>query len=270
MRAALLGMLVLANGCGRLADWGTPTWQGSTFPHPQGWEEAAGHGAVYLARGAARCVGCHEVEPGNEFCGECHDSYPHGEDWLAGERHGAGTFGKWGELQPCLDCHALEGAAASALACESCHASYPHPKGWEGAGQHGSWLVERAGVSLACTPCHGQDFEGGRVSEACSSCHASYPHPDGWEEGAEHGHFEDSELRRAGCVRCHGGLEGGTAELACARCHASYPHAHGWRLGHAAEAGRFGELPCLTCHGAGDGSDAMPASCAPSCHGGGA
>lgn len=263
--------LVVVVGCGRVADWGTPRWRDAMLPHPAGWEEAPGHGTTFLERGSTACVGCHEVEPGGEFCGECHDSYPHSEGWLDGSEHGEGTFGKYGELQPCQDCHELEGSAAAALACTSCHGSYPHEDGWEGAGEHGAYLVERGGVKLACSPCHGEDLTGGEVSDPCSSCHASYPHPEGWELGVEHGNFDApgrDGVRASGCQRCHGDAAGGLAGIACARCHASYPHGGGWTSAHVPRAGALGEGSCMTCHDASDGPSAMPASCSPTCHGG--
>jgi len=269
MSLALL--FALGVGCGRVADWGTPSEPSAMLPHPASWEEATAHGSAYRERGAEACVGCHEVEPGGSFCGECHDSYPHADGWLDGSTHGPGTYGKYGELQPCQDCHQLEGSAAAALACTSCHGSYPHAEGWEGAGEHGAYLVERGSVMVACTPCHGQDLGGGDVGDACTSCHASYPHPVGWGDGAQHGRFDAAGRpgwHAMGCQRCHGDSAGGVAGLSCARCHASYPHGAGWDAQHAARAGALGEGTCTGCHTPGDGPATMPATCAPVCHGG--
>ncbi len=264
-------LLVLAVGCGRVSDWGTPRNPGAMLPHPQGWEEAAGHGHEYLARGVGSCDGCHETEPGNEFCGECHASYPHAESWIDGSAHGEGTYGKGGKLQPCQDCHALEGSAAGALSCTGCHSSYPHPDGWELGGEHGAYLVARGSLMVACTPCHGESLDGGRVSEACDSCHASYPHPEGWESGERHGRFDNTQrpgVGPRGCQGCHGDASGGAAGVSCSRCHASYPHGAGWVRTHSARVGALGEGVCAPCHAAGDGPASVPSTCAPSCHGG--
>jgi len=204
MTALLLFSLAL--GCGRVADWGTPSAPGAMLPHPAGWEQASGHGAAWLERGSEACVGCHEADHGASFCAECHDSYPHGDGWLDGGVHGEGTFGKYGRLQPCQDCHALEGSfAGEQLPCTACHGSYPHAEGWEQGGEHGAYLVARGSVKVACTPCHGQDLQGGDVSDACSSCHASYPHPAGWSAGSQHGHFDGPGrpgVAASGCQRC--------------------------------------------------------------------
>ncbi len=269
MSRALL-LLVLC-GCGRVSDWGTPWRSDAMLPHPDGWEAAAGHGTVWLERGAASCVECHEVEAGSSFCGECHDSYPHRDDWLEGSQHGEGTYGKGGKLRPCQDCHEADGSAAARLPCTGCHASYPHEEGWEQAGEHGAWLLERGALKVACTPCHGEELDGGNVSEACASCHPSYPHPDAWGEGEQHGRFDTAgreALAMSGCQRCHGVAEGGLAGTSCARCHASYPHGPGWQRGHVRATGQLGEGTCTACHQAGDGPAALPASCAPTCHGG--
>ncbi len=268
MSRALLFLLLA--GCGRVADWGTPRYPGATLPHPAGWEEAGQHGTSYLERGQAACADCHEPDAFNSFCGECHQSYPHADGWLEGAQHGGGTYGEFGELQPCQDCHELSASQAGSLPCTACHASYPHPEAWEGRGQHGAYLVQRGGERVVCAPCHGDDLDGAEVSGACTDCHASYPHPQGWERGEAHGHFEGLERQgaaAAGCLGCHA-QGSGQAGVACARCHASYPHGLGWGAAHAKRVVDLGEGSCIACHDPGDGPTTMPASCAPVCHGG--
>lgn len=264
-------ILIVAMGCGRSSDWQPPAVEGALFPHASGYDEALAHGADWLERGSTACVACHEIDPGTPFCAECHDTYPHPEGWGDGATHGEGRGGLLAQRVPCEKCHGVEGTAAGRLACTTCHASYPHAEGWGGSGQHGVYGLARGRLDAACGTCHGASLEGGTVAPGCTSCHWSFPHAEGW--GDTHGAWNlrgHQSPTEAGCLACHGatGGDAGTAGVSCDRCHAGYPHAEGWRAGHVAPAATRGEGSCAVCHEPGDGPATMPATCAPSCHGG--
>lgn len=233
------------------------------FPHAEGYEAGAQHGAESFAAGLDTCLGCHREDSTAPTCASCHESWPHPEGWLAGSVHGEGLGGEAGVAgqAECQECHGQPGLSASA--CSSCHSSYPHPKGWELGGQHGSYALARGSVSAACGSCHGGSLEGTATAPSCTSCHSGWPHPEGWSEPKAHGAADPS-----GCESCHGtGGSGGSSEVACARCHSTYPHGDDWLLGHMSAATTVGEMICLDCHDAGEGPATVPAACGATCHG---
>lgn len=138
---------------------GTPeatTETGVEFPHAEGYDAAAAHGAEALDRGTGACLSCHREGAQAPSCTSCHEGYPHPAGWLSGATHGAGLSGTGGEAarEPCAACHGVEGSTAPS--CTSCHTSWPHPAGWELGGQHGVWAMARGSATAACgSRCHG-------------------------------------------------------------------------------------------------------------------
>lgn len=254
-------LLLVFLGCGRVSEWVAPAGSGVLFPHSDGYATAAGHGADIANRGVQVCTPCHDAAPGSAFCGTCHAGYPHLEGWSAGAVHGAGWADSAESKAACEACHAAAGTTAGTLGCSGCHASYPHAGGWGALDQHGAYAFARGDLAAACGPCHGVSLEGTETAPACTRCHPSYPHAADWQEGHR---AADTTT----CTACHGAGDGGDARVACSRCHASFPHGAGWGLGHARDASLHGEGPCMGCHVAGAGPGSMPATCAPTCHGG--
>jgi hypothetical protein len=262
-----LSFLLVILGCGRSSDWAAPPAPDAIFPHAPGYDAALAHGADFLEGGASACVRCHEVEPDTPFCAECHDTYPHQAGWEDGERHGEKRSGLLAQREPCEKCHGVEGTAAGRMGCTGCHASYPHPQGWSGAGEHGAYGQARGSLAAVCGPCHGESLEGSDTAAACDTCHWSFPHAADWQD--QHGQWGRDQRpppTDQGCAACHGAE--GPAGVSCSRCHDSYPHAEGWSVGHVAWSSARGEGTCEGCHGPGEGPAAMPATCAPRCHGG--
>ena len=280
MRALL--PLLLLTGCGVLADWGTPSRPDAIFPHPEGYDAGAAHGADWFATGRQGCQACHgdpsataetgaDDTAGPPPCGSCHAVYPHPDDFLGGTVHGEGTWGEGGSTEACERCHAAADlVAGTQYGCTTCHASWPHPEGWAGGEQHGPWVKARGSAAAACGACHGDDLSGGIAEVSCTKCHTAYPHADDWLDT----HPAAWTAGDGDCAACHGAdltdpaNDGGTAGVACSRCHPAFPHTDDWKLAHMTVAGAVGESGCLDCHEAGDGPAEMPVDCASACHGG--
>lgn len=280
---ALLPVLLLMSGCAVLADWGTPSRPDALFPHPDGYDAGALHGADWFKAGRTGCAACHGAadsadtakadDAGPPPCAECHEIYPHADDFMAGAVHGAGTWGEGGSTEVCETCHATDGLVASTqFGCTTCHASWPHPEGWDEGSQHGAWVHQRGSAVAACGSCHGDDLAGGTTAVSCTSCHTAYPHADDWLDA----HPTVYAAGEGDCTACHGAdladpaNDGGSAGVACSRCHPAFPHPEGWQRGHMKTAGAVGETGCLDCHSDGDGPAGMFATCADRCHDGSA
>ncbi len=262
MTRILPALLAILAACNVPRPGGGGLTVGASFPHPGGWSEGEAHGAAALADGVPACVACHrEGAADARPCTACHAIWPHPAGFRDGSVHGAaaceeGTAG----CLPCAACHEdPELVAARDHACTSCHASYPHADGWS----HGAWAAARGEARAPCGACHGDDK--GDPTSFCGTCHAAWPHAVGYADPSAHG--ADWREAPSSCSTCHGAQGEGTATSpACSRCHAGFPHPDGWS--HLAGATRLGEGTCLACHEAGDGPSGVPATCAPTCHGG--
>lgn len=251
-------------GCGVVVP-PEPAAQRAVFPHPDGYALAHGADAAFAPQA---CGGCHALRDGEQVagvspqapaCRSCHGRYPHPEEFADGATHGAA----W-QQQPgtCTACHGGRGELAPANAlrgqCATCHSTYPHPTAWPA--EHGA--AARARGLAACLTCHGAD--GGRVAAAdCHGCH-DFPHGGGWVAG--HGEVARADLGCGGA--CHPTAADGTGRVACDACHVALPHPEGWTAAHpaAVQAG----AGCDRCHPAGVRGPALPVSCGPGCHDGGA
>ena len=96
------------------------------FPHPDGWELPAGHGARAAEAGAAACLTCHQDTTQQATpCGDCHPAYPHTGTWHQGSEHGKPLLDRPQDLQNCNKCHGSEDRVAyQKAACTSCHAKH--------------------------------------------------------------------------------------------------------------------------------------------------
>lgn len=142
----------------------------ASYPHPEGWGDAAQHGRYAVQRGGAiACDPCHVAGASKPPCSECHD-YPHPAGFAERAVHGPA----WrADPAACATCHGDDGSGGTAqLACSRCHADYPHdpaylrghltPAGIRGAG--------------ACMRCHGTGDAGEAMKAPCGgTCHAAAP-----------------------------------------------------------------------------------------------
>jgi len=257
--SALVWLLV---GCG-LAPPVPTADSGVRFPHAEGYDAAALHGAEALTVGTAACDACHREDTTAPTCASCHEGYPHPVGWLAGATHGVGLTGDGGATgrAPCAECHGVDGSRSPS--CTSCHTSYPHVDGWDGAGQHGAWVRARGSATAACGSCHGAALEGSVTAPACTECHAAWPHPEGYADPRLHGVADLTT-----CATCHGAdLSGGSAGVACAQCHAGFPHSADWGRAHMPAVELQGQSSCMVCHDEG-AAPTLPAACGARCHGG--
>ncbi len=87
------------------------------------WAYPGKHGAAALAEGNEACGGgCHgaDFEGGSSgvACGDCHQPYPHGDDYRLEHREDTTELGE----AACTDCHGLSAGFAADFSCtDSCH-----------------------------------------------------------------------------------------------------------------------------------------------------
>lgn len=264
-----------------------------TYPHTKfsatEWKNYEGHGKSILDEGTDKteCFMCHGSSDltggprGQNFCFECHASYPHlPADWRTPQGHGAYVNARGSTSCATARCHGENLVAdqrSRGPSCSGCHKPYPHPENWRQS--HGT-TTATLGLP-ACKSCHGENFD--RVmsnSTTCFTCHPDYPHTaEGWVRPSGQPQVHAENIRNAAstarCEKCHGtDLTKMKQEKNCFTCHDSYPHkkksvAWGQYDGHGdyllgAEEHNLSD--CQKCHGQNyqGGSGGQP-SCF-SCH----
>ncbi len=265
-------------GCNTLAPEPNPAGLAYSFPHPEGFEAGALHGAPWIdsPEGCAQCHRSSERIRMVDSCRTCHPDYPHPEGFGEGAAHGgAGSDDGF----RCAACHGT-GEARPAdqddAACRDCHRDYPHRVTFREPGIHGPLAQADPG---SCARCHGADWQGSTFADACFDCHALYPHStgrlaqdtgialDAWGLPRNHGAAAQAEGNASCGGSCHGAdFAGGLSGTACGDCHPAYPHGDEIRVEHRELVHELGESSCLGCH---DTNMGFPASfgCTDSCHG---
>ncbi len=276
----LVLVAALLLGCGTVAPQPTPEGLAYTFPHPEGFEAGALHGAPWLASPDG-CAQCHRSDQRIRMvdsCRACHPDYPHPEGFAEPDAHGGAGSDDGFRCAACHGTGEARPAGQEEAACRDCHQDYPHRVTFREPGIHGP----RAHADPAgCARCHGADWQGSTFADACFDCHALYPHStgritrdtgfdqDAWSLPRNHGLTARSEGNTSCGGSCHGeDFTGGLSEVACGDCHPAYPHSAEIRIEHRELVHELGESACLGCHVANMG---FPASfgCADSCHGAG-
>ncbi|MBI4124581.1 MAG: hypothetical protein HY466_01445 [Deltaproteobacteria bacterium] len=215
------------------------------------------HGLWVQANGIRVCLSCHErTAPAGTTppsCASCHPLFPHSENWVQRENHGAWVIEN-GTESCATQCHGEDFAGGlSEISCQNCHSVFPHRPGWASPSEHGS-AAEGVGKEI-CQACHGDDFQGGSSGVSCYQCHENYPHAAGWGDPLQHGIFILDHGTGSCATECHGSdLGGGLSEVSCTSCHSLYPHGAGWAdfEGHARavlDTLDGDATACQACHG---------------------
>ncbi len=272
----LLLPMVASMGCQDALPEPNPEGLAYTFPHPEGFDAGALHGAPWK-ESPEGCTQCHRSEQRVgmvESCRGCHPDYPHPEGFSDSELHGgAGAHGG----ARCAGCHGSgekQPAGQADAACRDCHQDYPHRVTFREPNIHGPRShADRSG----CAACHGLDWQGSVFADACAECHASYPHStarsigdtgllDAWGLPSVHGAEARVQGNTACGGACHGeDFTGGATGGACFDCHGPYPHGEDIRVEHRELVHAHGEASCLGCHTTDRG---FPAAfgCTDACH----
>ena len=200
-----------------------------SYPHADGFEAGAEHGAAWSAAATAEehpCAACHGSDGGRVpaeqaagRCGSCHSTYPHSAAWEEAGGHGAAVLQR-GTDATCVGCHGPAGDAAPGQTCAACHPAYPHPDTWRA--DHGATALTDPKACAACHPAAStEQATTGRL--ACQGCHDLYPHPT--DLLGRHVPLVQNRGEGA-CTGCHDGVDNllaaPTLPVSCApTCHAA-------------------------------------------------
>jgi predicted CxxxxCH...CXXCH cytochrome family protein len=154
--------------------------------HPESWMDASSddfHGRKVVTVGLRSCRDCHgDDHTGGRSgvsCFTCHDSYPHGGDWLAGSQpgfHGEYIRQHNWSLIVCRACHGLDyEGGSSGQSCNGCHSGTPE----------------------ACNTCHGSDLNSAPPEDAEGNTATTFR-----GVGAHQSHVTYSPMR-FDCAECH-------------------------------------------------------------------
>ncbi len=218
------------------------------YPHKQGWNEPNQHGVAALAQegGVTNCaITCHGEDYSGKgdatSCYDCHDAYPHGENWEEIINHG--SYVNTNSNSVCATaCHGTDfSGGGSNVSCYDCHSLYPHAQNWENPDSHG--LNSIVNGQTTCQGCHGTDLLGGPSGISCKTCHDPYPHPTGWSDWDNHGNYVIANNNATCAINCHGvNFSGKGAATSCytTNCHRPYPHNADWTtIDNPSNHGRF-------------------------------